>query len=401
MKRYLLVTFVILGLMAASLSAATRDGESERSKSFAVTKGGKLIVKVYGGELKITSWEKNEVFAKVTKLDEKDSEQLVMEQDGNTVRIELKNKSSRSRRQSPEFAISIPSQFDAQLSTGGGGISVQGKIKGSVTGTTGGGSITLEDAVEGELNLTTGGGEIRAKNVAGNTTLTTGGGEISIGSIEGKVTVTTGGGSVTLDKVLGELTVTTGGGNIVVESVTKSLKATTGGGEIYIKNAGGDIKASSGGGEMKIGKVTGNATMSTGGGAISLDGATGKVSLTTGGGELDIRNVTGSVKATTGGGDIVAELRPTGQGGSKLTSGGGDITLYVPEDARVTIIAVIKVEDKDDFKKYKIMSEFKHDKYESNDRDEEIRAVYTLNGGGEEITLTTSESDITIKKLKK
>jgi hypothetical protein len=113
-----------------------------------------------------------------------------------------------------------------------------------------------------------------------------------------------------------------------------------------------------------------------------------------------LKNITGTIVSSTGGGDVVAELNPSGKGDSKISTGGGDIKLYIVGNAKATIEATINIERKwsKNVKKYKIYSDFKADSYEENQDDEEIRAVYSINGGGDRIVLSTSQSNIHILK---
>ncbi|HLA69831.1 MAG TPA: hypothetical protein VJN65_09015, partial [Bacteroidota bacterium] len=96
------------------------------------------------------------------------------------------------------------------------------------------------------------------------------------------------------------------------------------------------------------------------------------------------------------------ELIPSGKGGSELVTAGGNIRLAVPENAKVTIEALIRIEGRWGSRKskYEVRSDFKADKYEKDDDEEEIRATYNLNGGGEKIYLTTVNSNIEIRKLR-
>ena len=122
----------------------------------------------------------------------------------------------------------------------------------------------------------------------------------------------------------------------------------------------------------------------------------------TSGGNLKLQNITGKIDAATSGGDVVAELRPSGQGKSRLASSGGEITLMLPENAKATVEAVIRIQGWSSHKdEYKVRSDFKADTYDYKGDDREIRAVYTINGGGDLIELRTSNSDINIKKLQK
>lgn len=143
--------------------------------------------------------------------------------------------------------------------------------------------------------------------------------------------------------------------------------------------------------------------MSTAGGNIELTSASGYVKANTAGGDIELRNISGSIEASTAGGDVNAELRPSGKGKSKLSSAGGEITLAIPEDAKATIEATIRIEGRWGSRKgeYKVRSEFKADTYEQDQDEREIRATYKLNGGGDLIELKTVNSDINIRKLQK
>ena len=354
-----------------------------RTKSFTVGKGGTLEVTVDGGDIRINVWDKNEVLVKAEGLDESDLKRLEMTQSGNDVRVELRSRWG-SRSSHSRFDITVPSQYNATLHTSGGDIDVRGSINGTVKGATSGGDVTLGNVTSGKVDLSTSGGNMRT------------------GDIQVDVRLNTSGGDIELGNVGGEANVNTSGGNIKVKSVGKSLKANTSGGDIEIGDVGGEAKVSTSGGNIQVRKVSGSISMSTSGGDIELGGASGTVKAHTSGGNLKLENVSGSIDAATSGGDVTADLRPTGKGRSKLASSGGEITLSIPEDAKATIEATIRLQGWGRHnKEYKVRSEFKEDTYDQRGDPDEIRAVYKLNGGGETIELKTVNSDINIKKLRK
>jgi DUF4097 and DUF4098 domain-containing protein YvlB len=380
----LLIASVLLAVPLLFAFGRSIDGDS-RTKSFNVGKGGTLEVVVDGGDIKINVWDKNEVYVKADGIDEDDLDRLKMSQSGNDVRVEFRNRnrwwggSSSHMR----FEITVPSEYNADLHTAGGDIEVRGSLSGTVKGSTSGGDVTLGNVKGGRVDLSTSGGNMRA------------------GDIQADVTLRTSGGNIELGSVGGEVSVSTSGGNITVKSVGKSLRASTSGGDIEIGDVGGEAKVSTSGGDVKVHKVSGSATMSTSGGNIELEGASGYVKASTAGGNVGLRNVSGSIEASTAGGDVEAELRPSGKGRSKLSSAGGEIILKIPEDAKATIEATIRIQDrwrsrKDEFK---VRSDFKAETYEQDQDEREIRATYKLNGGGDLIELKTVNSDITIKKL--
>jgi DUF4097 and DUF4098 domain-containing protein YvlB len=380
-KRLLILSILCAVPMLLAFGRLSED--DSRSKSFTVGKGGTLEVNVDGGDIKINVWEKNEVYVKVEGIDEDDIDHLKLSQSGNDVRVEFRNRWGSNNHM--RFEISVPSQYNASLHTAGGNIEVRGTVNGTVKGSTSGGDVTLGNVVGGKVDLSTSGGDMRT------------------GDIQADVTLRTSGGNIDLGAVGGEVNVSTSGGNITVKSVGKSLKASTSGGDIEIGDVGGEAKVSTSGGEIKVRKVSGSATMSTAGGNIELSSASGYVKANTAGGNIELRDITGSIEAGTAGGDVNAELRPSGKGKSKLSSAGGDITLAIPENAKATIEATIRIEGRWSSRKgdYKVRSEFKADTYEQDQDEREIRATYKLNGGGDLIELKTVNSDINIRKLQK
>jgi hypothetical protein len=376
--RILIATLV--ALLASTLALASEEGS--RSKSFSVSKGGTMEVSTSRGDIRISPWEKNEVSIVVEGLDDEDFDKVKMTQNGNIIRVSYRSRwndgSGRVR-----FAISVPSQFNLDLNTSGGDLEVKGGLTGKIDGSTSGGDIKLGNVFGGPVEVKTSGGDISTEKIEGDGSLKTAGGDIQVGSVNGS------------------LSVNTSGGNIQVETVAKSLEAKTAGGNIIIGNVGGEAHVSTSGGDINVGKVSGKATLNTAGGDIELKGASGNVSAKTSGGDVKLQNITGSINAKTSGGEVEAELIPSGKGGSKLSSSGGDVRLYIDEKSKATIEATIRLDGWGSRKsRYIVKSEFPKESYETDEEADEIRAVYKLNGGGELIELSTSNSNIEIHKLR-
>lgn len=384
-KAILTIVCSVLALVSVA-SAQKRDVEERgvQSKSFSVSKGGRLEISVRTGDIRISPWNKNEVHVEADGIDEEELDRLKMSQTGNTVRVEFRSRGRGNWDSSPHFQINVPVEFDVDMKTSGGDLEVSGSVNGKIDGSTSGGDIKLADVV-------------------GTVDMSTSGGDIHVGDIKGNVKLGTSGGDIELRKVEGEAEVRTSGGDIKVESVGKKLDASTSGGDITIGDVGGEAKVSTAGGDVNVGRVSGGARLSTAGGNIELRGASGTVVAKTAGGDLDLRDVSGSIDGRTAGGDIRAELVPSGKGTSELKTAGGDIKLSIPENAKATIEAVIRVDDRWSRrkKKYEIRSDFKADTYEEDEDAEEIRGTYVLNGGGEKIYLETVNSSIEIRKLRK
>ena len=357
--------FFLMTLVIPSLSIAQKQSDDEsdyQSKSFTVQEGGLLEVDVEPGSVHIEPWSKDEVFVEAEGIDERHPDRLKMTQSGNNVTVRYKD--SRHHTDHLVFTIKVPSKFNVDIQTSGG-------------------SVKQVDVLTGDFKAETGGGSIK------------------IDHIIGKVDAETGGGSIKMDKVEGNTVLQTGGGSIDVAAVTGTVDAKTGGGSITLRETGGKVNASTGGGSIKVEDTKEWIDISTGGGSVYVRGAKYGAKVKTGGGSIDMEDITGVVNVSTGGGSIKCELTPGEKGNSTIATGGGEIQLYLPENAKCIVDATINHDGGwgRRHKKYAIQSDFKSDKYENDEDNGHIHALYTLNGGGPRISLETSESDIEILKM--
>ena len=366
---------------AGTSSSSSSSPQSRKEQSFSVGKGSSLDVSVTGCSILIKTSDKNEINVIAEGIHEEDMEFLKMTQSGDEVRVTYRPKWGNDN--DGRFIITVPTQTKLELRTSGGDIELQGNLTGDAVGSTAGGDITIEK-VKRMVRMSTSGGDIRT------------------GDIDGKADLRTSGGNIILAIVNGEATISTSGGDIRIEKVAKKLDARTSGGDIEVGDIGGDASLSTAGGDVRVGKVSGSAYLRTAGGDLKLKGASGSVEAKTAGGDIDLKNISGSIEASTAGGNVNAELNPSGKGESKLKTAGGDIKLTIPENAKATIEATIRLRENGDWggssrkSKYEIRSDFTAANYDKHD--DEIHAVYTINGGGETITLETVNGYIDIKK---
>jgi DUF4097 and DUF4098 domain-containing protein YvlB len=379
MKRFLITILFSLGTFANVFPHAVTDGSTGEAKTFTVTPGGTLEMSLNSGDIRIVTWDKNEVSVRISDYDDDDGN-IKMTQQGNTIHITDRDSWGEGGR----FDISIPARFSLDLQTSNGDISVRGKLIGNINGQTSAGNIRFDD-VDGFIDAHTSGGDVKTGKLTGKATLATSGGEIEVASSTS------------------ELELRSSGGDLRVGNVGKSLHAKTAGGDIIIGDVGGEAVVSTAGGNVRVGKVTGEASLSTAGGDVELKGGNGKIRAATSGGNVTLTNLSGSVDAKTSGGDIYAELVPSGKGKSRLATAAGTINLRVPENTKATIYARIRIRGSWDSQRddYSIRSDFKAESSSRDRDDQEINAKYVLNGGGEEITLDTVNSDIEIRKLNK
>ncbi len=367
----------IFAIIILLFFGATLNAQVSKEANFKVDKGDVLEASLSQGNINISTNNGNEV--KVTAKNIQSDEVKLLTMDQKSGKIEIKFEGDDSDEF--ELDMSIPSTLNLDISSGGGNISVTGNVDGKVDVSTGGGNITLQK-INGTADLSTGGGTINTGDIYGNADLSTGGGEIKAGIINGTADLSTG------------------GGNIYVESISNAADVSTAGGNIFVKNIGGSADLSTGGGNIQISEISGSADVSTGGGNISLENASGKVEVSSGAGNVELKNIKGSIDASTGSGTITSYLQPDGKNNSELSTGMGSIILYVPGNAKATIVATIPSQmwgsDKDELKNIK--SDFEPTTIDRKGEPRQIKVTYVLNGGGSKIELSTGMGKIEIRK---
>jgi DUF4097 and DUF4098 domain-containing protein YvlB len=240
----------ILLLLIGSL-AAYGETEEHLDKQFTVKPGGKLIVDVDFGSIDVTtspaSTVKIEVFRKVKRGGKADEEAFLRDrpvtfsQDGDTITVQAHAKSKESSwrgSQSTEgkYTISVPAEFNAQVKTSGGSVTVT-DLKGDVKAKTSGGNLKLT-RVRGPLDGNTSGGNVRVTDCQGPLSVHTSGGNIDVENAVGKVEATTSGGHVAArlaSAVSDDVILKTSGGNVTLRVPEKSafdLDASTSGGSV-------------------------------------------------------------------------------------------------------------------------------------------------------------------------
>lgn len=378
MKKYS-INFLNMILFLCLIMTFTVYSQTQKEATFTVSSGDLLDVSLSQGDIKIVTGSGNEVKVIAKNIDEDEVKYLTMEKKPGKVEIKFKGEDSNNFK----LECSIPSEMNLNLSTGGGNVAVKGDLKGT-------------------LNAKTGGGNISTENINGNIKISTGGGNVSVGNIIGDVELSSAGGDMKAGSITGKADISTSGGNVKVESVSSSAEISTAGGNIQIGNIGEKAEVKTSGGNIKIGKVSGNADVSTAGGNINLDGADGKVKVSTAAGNINLKNIIGSIEAKTAAGNVYAEINPVSNEDSKLKSAVGNITLKVPENAKVTIVATINVLvwSGDDSDMDNIKSDFTPTQVDRRGEKKQIRVIYQLNGGGPMIELNAAMGQIEIKKLK-
>ncbi len=228
-------------------------------QSLKVTRGGTLYLKSDMGSIEVESHNRDSVDVRVeTKGDDADNFAVDISRDGDDVRVVGKRKKHFGlSRSSARFVVKVPQQYNVDLNTAGGSISVA-DLQGTVNAYTSGGSIDL-GKIQGEVKVHTSGGSIAVDEVSGNIDAHTSGGSIKARLSEQPTDdcrLRTSGGSVTAylaPSIAVDLDAKTSGGSVrsdieVDGSVKKNRirgKINGGGPKLELRTSGGSVRVRS------------------------------------------------------------------------------------------------------------------------------------------------------------
>ena len=325
-----------------------------------------------GGEINIVGWssESVRVSAEVSGRSADIVDLTVEERDGGVfIRSEVIEK-RRNISTSIKFEVRVPSIFDVEISSMGGGVSIDG-VEGTFSGKTMGGKLKLTN-LKGELQLTTMGGSITLTN----------------SDVDGRVK--TMGGKALVEDVFGDVKVTSMGGEVTHRRVTRT----------HGDSIGDQVKIDTMGGDINVSDAPSGADVHTMGGDITIDSAREYVKAKTMGGDIRIKEADGWVKATTMAGDVRALV--IGGHDVELTSMSGEVTLVMPEGADLDIEIELSY-TKNSSRNYQIYSDFPIDQSESEGWDYDhgtprktISGV--ASGGGNRVVIRTINGNVYLKK---
>jgi hypothetical protein len=359
-QRILFLLLLLFGVMAAT--PAKSETESV-DKSFSVESIGTLTVESDQGAITVETWGKHTVGVlvekKALKQKQLDGFKINFDQKGDDIFVEGDN--DWNNKISINFIIKVPQEFNLDLKTGSGSIGV-GDIRGEVKVNTSGGSIRL-GKINGKSLIDTSGGSITLEQGGSNVKAETSGGSIKIGPVKGKVDVDTSGGSIRIGMADDDVIANTSGGAISVEGSNGSVNISSSGGTLFVGSSGGPVKAETSGGNINILQARGFIEAKTSGGKIEAEMI------------IDDKNVDTHVN---------------------LESSGGSITLHIPERLAASVSATLKI-TRSAKRDYRIYSEYPITII--GETSSKITAKGDINGGGDKITLRTTNGDIHIKIL--
>ncbi|MFC2161255.1 DUF4097 domain-containing protein [Acidobacteriota bacterium] len=265
----LLFIFLFFFLTTAVTSAAI---EETINKSYTVRPGGKLTVDTNRGSISIEGKRGDTIDVEIiqnvrtsnkrTAKDILENFQVRFNQKGDDLFINAEYKRNGLRnffnrlanRLQIKFIITVPVEYDVDLHTSGGSISVL-DLEGEILSKTSGGSLTFEN-ITGDISGKTSGGSIKIGEIIGDVYAHTSGGSIKIERVEGDLDVHTSGGSITIEEAMGTVQASTSGGSVktyLSRQPEEDCRLTTSGGSITVyldENVGLDVDARTSGGRI-------------------------------------------------------------------------------------------------------------------------------------------------------
>jgi len=231
-----------------------------KEKSFNISPGKKLLVEISSGDVKVTYWDKDEVYIKIFG-NENAMEKMNFNMEGTEemIKISGKKKSSISSwfsNVNVEVEIKVPAQFNLDISTAGGDIKCGG--------------------ITGEAELNTSGGDIWADKFSGIMNASTSGGNIFLFCNNAQINAETSGGDIKLE----------------YEGENKGIDLSTSGGDIEVKvpkEINASMELSTSGGDVSCSLNMSNVKKSSGSRLIGdLNGGGQKLSAHTSGGDITV-----------------------------------------------------------------------------------------------------------------
>jgi len=257
------------------------------NRSFTVSPGGLLVVEAENGSITVDTDAGTSATVEIIPKDVDEflrDYQYSISQEGNSIRVKIAAKSRLDSwfswgRKGFKIVASIPREFNVDLQTSGGSISVADLVGKADAGTSGG-SIDL-GRMHGPVTAETSGGSIKLGGAVGEVVLKTSGGFIEVGEVEGSLEAGTSGGSISVDGAQGKTALETSGGSISAKEVRGAITAETSGGSISVGFGGpleGDSLMETSGGGIDV-SIPGNVGLqldaSSSGGSVSANLASG------------------------------------------------------------------------------------------------------------------------------
>ncbi len=431
MKRPVVITllivalvFVLTGIGAVIFFTANHSGSffsggiqpfatAEESKAIKVDAESPVTLKVIddAGSVNIVGADVKTVQVKVVKIvhgstqaradDELKNVKYTVEQVGNNIILKYKLPNTTSfdiNLDTIDFIVTVPNETTVDVETNLGEVTVTG-IKGNAVIINDFGDVNVAN-IEGGVSVSNNSGDVTAASIksgAENIELNSDFGAVTLKDASGNdITLDSNSGSITLSEVraASEINARTDFGNITFENGSaNSLSAESNSGAVSLAKVkvSKEINVQSDFGEIEL--ILASATsydLHTNSGSITVDGAKNTLKAYTDFGNIEITNaqvITLDLKTNGGAIQFSGSL---GNGPHFVKSDFGEVSLTLPADTK------LNVDLKTDFGGISSDIPLTVTLDGSSDKNHQVG---TINGGGDQLTVSTNGGSISIKTL--
>jgi len=233
--------------LSLSISLLASSKKLIEEKTFNVSPGELLYIESDGGDVEITSWDRNEVEIKIYGNSKAEKYfEFDFEQNSKGIFVDAESESNFWSNIfssiSLRFEVRVPKKFDTEIKTAGGDLSLSSTI-GNINLRTSGGDVHINNC-QGEIEAKTSGGDIKMQECQGNVSAGTSGGDIKCLELEGDISASTSGGDIHAEVSNGKIDLGTSGGDIVINYYgnNQGIRASTSGGDVKL-TLDSDVKA--------------------------------------------------------------------------------------------------------------------------------------------------------------
>jgi DUF4097 and DUF4098 domain-containing protein YvlB len=190
-------SFVILGVSLAALPLAAQEGRTRIDTTFAFNQTGNVELSLVSGEIRVTTWDRNEVRVLAT------TERGTIVPSFSSNRLSLEARSVDRRLGPTRYEVTVPAGVRVRAKAVSGDISVSG--------------------TKGELDLSSVSGDIEATDGTGRIEVQSVSGDLSARRLDGRMDFSTVSGSVDADEVKGEFAVKSVSGRVRLDRAALTM----------------------------------------------------------------------------------------------------------------------------------------------------------------------------------
>ncbi len=385
--------------------------QREVHETYPLTDGGTISVSNTSGYIRVTSWNEPRVELNAVKRsrNESDWQQVAIEINARPTQIEIRTVYPRGRSNSTsvDYELKVPrTAILSNISCTSGDVTITGPIA-RLTANANSGNVLAHD-ITGDAKLTSTSGNVSAERIGGALVIGSTSGNVSAKEVASRLTARATSGNIQAKDIRDDATASSSSGNVRLENLGGRASASTASGSVNILNVSGDVSAHSvsdnvtvqdARGHVRATTVSGNVTIRQAGEGARANSVSGNVLFVKTQGRLEAETVSGDItlqdvdahelRLKSLSSDVRYQGKLHGGGTYEFQSFSGDVMLTIPADSEFNLAA-------------QTFSGSLNTEFPLQLSSGTIGGRGTVRGvvgkGGAQVTATTFNGDVTIKK---